>query len=55
MNETDKLQNELGDLRSQLLICDMKRETDVEDEKRKADEQIATLEHIVNGMEHLKS
>lgn len=44
-----KMKEELDEARSQLLIAGMKLETDLEDEKRKAHEEIASLQQLVHG------
>lgn len=48
MEQMKKLKNELDDVRSQL-VADSMRESDFEDEKRKAEEEIASLQRLIHG------
>lgn len=48
MEEVKKLKNELDDVKSQLVVDSM-RESDFEVEKRKADEEIASLQRLIHG------
>ncbi|KAJ8676549.1 hypothetical protein QAD02_012336 [Eretmocerus hayati] len=47
--ENLKLQNELGEVKSQLLIVDLKTQNDIDLEKRKAEDEIASLQQIINS------
>lgn len=44
-----KLQTQLDDLKSQLLVAGLTSETNLEVEKRKAEEEIASLQQLVHG------
>lgn len=44
------LRRELDDLRSQLVVKGMTLENSFEQEKRKANEEIATLQQLVHGI-----
>ncbi|GLV43212.1 Rabaptin-5 [Carabus blaptoides fortunei] len=48
VSDMQKMKEELDEARSQLLIAGMKLETDLEDEKRKAHEEIASLQQLVH-------
>lgn len=45
-----KLRNELDDCKSQLVVDSITLESSFEVEKRKAKEEIATLQQLVHGM-----
>lgn len=47
--EKVRLQSELEELRRQLAVMDLNSKNYVEEEKRKFDEQIASLEHLLHG------
>uniref|UniRef100_A0AAR5PCN2 FYVE-type domain-containing protein n=1 Tax=Dendroctonus ponderosae TaxID=77166 RepID=A0AAR5PCN2_DENPD len=47
MDQLKKLKNELDDVKSQLVVDSM-RESDFEDEKRKAEEEIASLQRLIH-------
>lgn len=47
--ELAKLKNELDDCKSQLVVDSMTLESTFEVEKRKADEEIASLQRLVHG------
>lgn len=49
-SEIQKLQEELNDAKSQITIAGIKMETDLEEEKRKADEEIKSLQQLVTGI-----
>lgn len=44
------LRRELDDLKSQLVVAGMTLENSFEQEKRKANEEIATLQQLVHGI-----
>lgn len=48
IEEVKKLKNELDDVKSQLVVDSM-RESDFEVEKRKAEEEIASLQRLIHG------
>lgn len=50
VGEIDKLRNELSDAQSQITITGLRMETDLEEEKRKAQDEIASLQILVRGM-----
>lgn len=45
-----KLKNELDDCKSQLVVDSITLESNFEVEKRKAEEEIATLQRLVHGI-----
>lgn len=47
--QVSDLKRELDDLKSQLVVAGMTLENNFEDEKRKANEEIASLQQIVHG------
>lgn len=47
--EKDKVASELDDLKSQLVVAGLQLETNVETEKRKAAEEIASLQQLIQG------
>lgn len=46
--ENVKLKNELDDVKSQLTVVDLKTQNDILFEKRKAQEEIASLQQVIN-------
>ena len=48
--EVKRLSSELDEAKSQLLVAGFRLESDVQDEKRKREEEIASLQQIVQGM-----
>ena len=46
--ENTKLKNELGDAKSQLMVVDLKTQNDILFEKQKAQEEIASLQQVIN-------
>lgn len=46
--ENTKLKNDLDDARSQLIVVDLKTQNDIQFEKRKAQEEIASLQQVIN-------
>ncbi|XP_033220673.1 rab GTPase-binding effector protein 1 isoform X2 [Belonocnema kinseyi] len=46
--ENMKLKNDLDDARSQLIVVDLKTQNDIQFEKRKAQEEIASLQQVIN-------
>lgn len=55
--ECKRLSEQLGDLRkelnetkSQVVVAEYKRETDIQNQDRKAQEEISSLQHLVHGM-----
>lgn len=48
-----KLKNALDDCKSQLVVDSITLESNFEVEKRKAEEEIATLQRLINGMKNL--
>lgn len=51
--EVKKIQTELNETRSQLCVADLRLESDLEVEKRKAQEEIATLQQLFQGIFHI--
>lgn len=49
-SEITELKNELDDLKSQLVIAGMTLENSFEQEKRKANEEIASLQQLIHGI-----
>ena len=47
--ENTKLQHELNEVKSQLVIVDLKTQNDIDLEKRKAEDEIASLQQIINS------
>lgn len=47
--EIKKLQTDLGEAQSQLVVAGLRLESDLEVEKRKAQEEIATLQQLFQG------
>ncbi|XP_014228047.1 rab GTPase-binding effector protein 1 [Trichogramma pretiosum] len=47
--ENTKLQHELDEAKSQLVIVDLKNQNDIDLEKRKAEDEIASLQQIINA------
>lgn len=45
------LRSELDETKSQVLVAEYKRETDIQSQDRKAQEEIASLQHLVHGKE----
>lgn len=43
------LRKELDESKSQVLVAEYKRETDIQCQDRKAQEEIASLQHLVHG------
>lgn len=43
------LQKELNETKSQVVIAEYKRETDIQNQDRKAQEEISSLQHLVHG------
>lgn len=43
------LQKQLDETKSQVLVAEYKRETDIQSQDRKAQEEIASLQHLVHG------
>lgn len=51
-NLTEQLVNlrkELDETKSQVFVAEYKRQTDIESQDRKAQEEIASLQHLVHG------
>lgn len=50
MNEQmNDLREELNETKSQVVIAEYKRETDIQNQGRKAQEEISSLQHFVHG------
>lgn len=47
------LRKELDETKSQVLVAEYKRETDIQCQDRKAQEEIASLQHLVHGKEKM--
>lgn len=47
--EVDELRKELNETKSQLVVIEYKRETDIQNHDRKAQEEIASLQQLVQG------
>lgn len=47
--ENSKLQHELNDVKSQLVIVDLRTQNDIDLEKRKAGDEIASLQQIISS------
>lgn len=47
--ENSKLQHELNEVKSQLVIVDIKTQNDIDLEKRKAEDEIASLQQIITS------
>lgn len=45
------LRKELDESKSQVLVAEYKRQTDIQSQDRKAQEEIASLQHLVHGEE----
>lgn len=43
------LRKELNETKSQVFVAEYKRETDIKNQDRKAQEEIASLQHLVHG------
>lgn len=43
------LRKELNESKSQVLLAEYKRDTDMQEQSRKAQEEIASLQHLVHG------
>lgn len=48
-----RLRKELDETKSQVLVAEYKRETDIQSQDRKAQEEIASLQHLVHGKENM--
>lgn len=49
------LRKELNDTKSQVVVAEYKRETDIQNQDRKAQEEISSLQHLVHGkIQHKK-
>lgn len=44
-----QLREELNETKSQVVVAEYKRETDIQNQDRKAQEEIASLQHFVHG------
>lgn len=47
--EMDTLNKELNEIRSQLLVAEYSRESEIQHQDRKAQEEIASLQQLVHG------
>jgi Rab GTPase-binding effector protein 1 len=54
MTEVKKLSSELDEAKSQLVVAGFRMESDLQDEKRKCQEEIASLQQIVQGILHCR-
>jgi Rab GTPase-binding effector protein 1 len=50
MADVKKLSSELDEAKSQLVVAGFRMESDLQDEKRKCREEIASLQQIVQGI-----
>lgn len=50
VRDLHQLQSELDEVKSQLCVANIQLESNVEDTKRKADEEIASLQQLVHGI-----
>lgn len=49
LEQVRQLKTELDDVKSQLVVADLTLESNLEVEKRKAEEEIASLQQLVHG------
>lgn len=43
------MRKELNETKSQVVVAEYKRETDIQNQDRKAQEEISSLQHLVHG------
>lgn len=48
------LRKELNETKSQVVVAEYKRETDIQNQDRKAQEEISSLQHLVHGKFDMK-
>jgi hypothetical protein len=54
MADVKRLSSELDEAKSQLVVAGFRMESDLQDEKRKCQEEIASLQQIVQGIMHYR-
>jgi hypothetical protein len=54
MADVKRLSSELDEAKSQLVVAGFRMESDLQDEKRKRQEEIASLQQIVQGIMHCR-
>lgn len=47
--ENEKLKEDLNEIKSQVLVAEYKRESDIQRQDRRAQEEIASLQELVQG------
>jgi Rab GTPase-binding effector protein 1 len=52
--DVKRLSSELDEAKSQLVVAGFRLESDLQDEKRKCQEEIASLQQIVQGITHCR-
>lgn len=49
VEENEKLKEDLNEVKSQVLVAEYKRESDIQRQDRRAQEEIASLQQLVQG------
>lgn len=49
-DQLTNIRKELNETKSQVVVAEYKRETDIQYQDRKAQEEIASLQHLVHGI-----
>lgn len=54
IEENEKLKEDLNEIKSQVLVAEYKRESDIQRQDRRAQEEIASLQQLVQGKVNIK-